>query len=183
MRLRNEERPFTIGWIGSPTTAGYLKSMLPVLRDLQERFNIQVVIVGAHNNGVLKHELFEFRPWTEETEVSSIQTFDVGIMPLPDTPWARGKCGYKLIQYMACGVPVVASKIGANQDIINSGQQGFLCSTLREWHEALTKLYLSRDLCMKMAHEGRKRVEEKYHLGITAPILAKYLTQATVCMR
>jgi glycosyltransferase involved in cell wall biosynthesis len=130
--------------------------------------------VGANQDQFL-HEPFEFLPWSENTEVKNIQAFDVGIMPLPDTPWARGKCGYKLIQYMACGVPVVASSIGANKDIIDHGQQGFLTTTLKDWYEAIMALYSSADLRKSMSYESRDRVEKRYHLGVTAPVLEKHL--------
>jgi glycosyltransferase involved in cell wall biosynthesis len=165
---------FTIGWIGSPTTAVYLKPVLPLLRELRTQLGIRIVLVGASQDQ-FPYEPFEFLSWSENSEVKSIQTFDVGIMPLPDTPWAKGKCGYKLIQYMACGVPVVASDIGANKDIIDHGQQGFLTTTLKDWYEAIKALYSSADLRKSMSHESRDRVEKRYHLGVTAPVLEKHL--------
>ncbi len=174
MRKIKNNSLFTIGWIGSPTTAVYLKPILPLLRQLHTRLGIRVSLVGA-NKDQFHREPFEFLPWSEHTEVKNIQTFDVGIMPLPDTPWAKGKCGYKLIQYMACGVPVVASNIGANKDIVNHGEQGFLTTTLKDWYDAIMALYLSPDLRKSMSLKSRKRVEKRYHLGITAPILEKHL--------
>lgn len=171
---KKEKAHFTIGWIGSPVTAVYLQPLLPLLRELHKRLGIRVLLVGANKDQFL-HESFEFLPWSENTEIKSIQTFDVGIMPLPDTPWAKGKCGYKLIQYMACGVPVVASNIGANKEIINHGQQGFLTHTLKDWHDAIMALYRSADLRKAMSLKSRERVEKKYHLGITAPVLEKHL--------
>ncbi len=174
MRGAKEDTRFTIGWIGSPTTAVYLKPVLPLLRELHTQLGIRVMLVGA-NEDQFSREPFECRPWSEHTEVKSIQAFDVGIMPLPDTPWAKGKCGYKLIQYMACGVPVVASDIGANRDIIDHGRQGFLTTTLKQWYDAITGLYSSADLRTSMSLESRKRVEKRYHLGITAPELENHL--------
>lgn len=174
MRRINDNARFTIGWIGSPTTTIYLKPVLPLLRELHTQLGIRVVLVGADKDQ-FSHEPFEFFPWSENTEVKSIQTFDVGIMPLPDTPWAKGKCGYKLIQYMACGVPVVASNMGANKDIIDHGLQGFLTTTLKDWYEAIMALYMSADLRKSMSLESRNYVEKRYHLGITAPVLEKYL--------
>lgn len=176
VRKIKEKTHFTIGWIGSPVTAVYLQPILPLLRELQTQLGIKVLLVGASKDQFL-HESFEFRPWSENTEVKNIQAFDVGIMPLPDTPWAKGKCGYKLIQYMACGVPVVASNIGANKDIINHGQQGFLATTLKDWHDAIKALFGSADLRKVMSLKSREHVEKKYHLGITAPVLEKHLKQ------
>ncbi|MDR9769432.1 glycosyltransferase [Acetomicrobium sp.] len=82
----------------------------------------------------------EILPWTEENEVAAIQNFDVGIMPLPDGPWERGKCGYKLIQYMACGRPVVASPVGVNRQIVEHGVNGFLANDTADWITALREL-------------------------------------------
>lgn len=177
LREQKEPSPFTIGWIGSPTTAVYLQSVLPVLIELQAQYDMRVVVVGAGKDQF--HDApFEFLPWSEDSEAKIIQGFDVGIMPLPDTAWAKGKCGYKLIQYMACGVPVVATDIGANRDIVNNGQHGFLATTLKDWYSAIRALYLDADLRNSMSLKCRHRVEQRYHLDITAPILEKYLKQA-----
>lgn len=176
LRSQKEHFPYTIGWIGSPTTAVYLRPVIPVLIELQRRYNLRIVIVGAGKRQ-FEHEPFECLQWSEASESKIIQTFDVGIMPLPDTPWARGKCGYKLIQYMACGVPVVASDIGANRDVVNHSQHGYLATTLRDWYEAIKALYLSAELRKSMSLNCRDHVEKRYHLGINAPILEKYLRQ------
>src|SRR6266566_2733701 len=82
----------------------------------------------------------ELRRWSEETEVADIQNFDVGVMPLPDNLWTRGKCGYKLLQYMACGRPIVASPVGANSQIVEDGNEGFLAETEGDWIRALDSL-------------------------------------------
>src|SRR5690606_27264353 len=95
-----------IGWIGTPSTwDNYMRPMLPLLTGIAEVFGARILAVGAGRDAV--HPLLENRPWDEAREVADIQNMDVGVMPLIDTPWARGKCGYKLIQYMACGLPVV----------------------------------------------------------------------------
>lgn len=177
VRKAKNNYPFTIGWIGSPTTAVFLRPVAPLLRELHTRLGFRVLLVGA-NKDQFHNEPFEFLPWSEDNEVKNIQAFDVGIMPLPDTPWAKGKCGYKLIQYMACGVPVIASNIGANKDVVRHGRQGFLTTTLKDWYEAIMALYLSADLRKSMSFESRHRVENRYHLGITAPVLEKHLKRA-----
>jgi glycosyltransferase involved in cell wall biosynthesis len=93
----------------------------------------------------------------------------VGIMPLPDDPWSRGKCGYKLIQYMACGLPVVASPVGANLDIVEHGVNGFLASTPQEWLAALRELEANPALRKTMGEAGRRKVEAEYSLRYAAP--------------
>jgi glycosyltransferase involved in cell wall biosynthesis len=111
----------------------------------------------------------EFREWSEETEVSDINTFDIGIMPLIDGLWERGKCGYKIVQYMACSIPTVASPVGINQQIIDNGQNGFLASSTSEWINALKILRDDKLLRVDMGKRARSKVEKEYSLQVTAP--------------
>ena len=127
-----------IGWIGSPYTQKYLLAIADDMRALSEKINITLRFVGA-NEQILPDFCgvnVEIIPWSEETEVENIQSFDIGIMPLPDEKFEHGKCGYKLIQYMACGIPVIASDIGVNKDIVVGSQCGLLVDTI-SWDEAV----------------------------------------------
>jgi len=119
----------------------------------------------------------EILPWTEDTEVSLIQNMDIGVMPLPETPWTRGKCGYKLIQYMACGLPVVASPVGVNCEIVEHGVNGFLAETNEEWRSAVETLLSDADLRRRMGAAGRKKVEDSYSLQVWGPRVAQMLRQ------
>jgi hypothetical protein len=101
--------------------------------------------------------------------------FDVGIMPLPDEPWARGKCGYKLIQYMACGLPVVASPVGVNTKLVEAGVNGFLPTSLTLWSDALSELHRRVELRRAMGAAGRQRVEQHYCTAVVAPRLVSLL--------
>ena len=161
---------FKIGWIGSPKTAKYLNLVKPAISHLYNKGNISLSLVGS-GRLELDDVPIKILKWSEETEVSDIQNFDVGIMPLPDNPWERGKCGYKLIQYMACGKPVVASPVGANTEIVEQGINGFLAGSTEAWQEALTILRNNPDLREKMGLAGRKIVEKKYCKQVTAPKL------------
>jgi glycosyltransferase involved in cell wall biosynthesis len=107
-------------------------------------------------------ELFEFIPWQKECEISDLQKADIGIMPLPDNNWAKGKCGFKALQYMALGIPPVASEVGVNSSIIDNEINGFLVSTHEQWKNALTQLIESKDLREKMGKAARNKVEEYY---------------------
>ena len=174
---RNEV--FTIGWIGSPMTAQLLRWVQPALREVCRRGPTRLVAIGA---GPLELEgvPVEVRPWSEETEVRDMQDFDVGIMPLSDTPMSRGKCGLKLIQYMACCRPVVGTPVGVNSEIIQHGVDGFQATTTEQWVEALEKLRADAALRKQMGQAGQKIVEERYSLSVGAPRLAGLLRAAAV---
>ena len=118
-------------------------------------------------------------PCSLQTEAAELARCDVGIMPLPDAPWERGKCGYKLIQYMASGLPVVASPIGANREIVIPGETGFLAAGSEEWAEGLSRLFDDPGLRARMGAAGRAGAERLYSVGATAPRLAQLLHRAT----
>jgi glycosyltransferase involved in cell wall biosynthesis len=165
-----------VGWIGNPLTAEYLDLVRPALTELARRRKLTLVVVGARID--VDGVPVETRRWSEETETSDIQTFDLGIMPLPDTPWCRGKSGYKLIQYLACGRPAVASPVGANRDIIENGRDGLLASTTAEWVAAIDELAGAPERRREMGQIGRLKVEQRFSLSTTAPILASALKEA-----
>ena len=173
-RLPRHGAPFTIGWIGSPSTVKYLSLVGPALAAFCHDANARLVVVGARV-AELDGVPVEMRPWSETTEVEDILDFDVGIMPLPDDPWERGKCGYKLIQYMACSRPVIASPVGVNRQIVEHGVNGFLATTLAEWRSALDTLQAEPQLAVRMGVAGRQTVETGYSTRVTAPRLARIL--------
>jgi glycosyltransferase involved in cell wall biosynthesis len=166
--------PFTVGWIGSPSTSKYLHSIEPALKDVCAGGRGRLLTVGAKDanmNGVP----IENRAWAEDREVSDIQAMHTGVMPLPDEAWERGKCGYKLIQYMACRLPVVASPVGVNAEIVEGC--GFVADTLDEWRHALLTLRDDAALRTELGAAGRRKVEEKYTLQVTAPRMVEILKQ------
>lgn len=163
VRKASADKTFTIGWIGSPITFKYLTFLRPVFSKLIKKYNFRIVYVGSGSTLNLPNE--EFIPWSEKTETEIIGQFDVGIMPLEDNIWERGKCGYKLIQYMACGVPVVGTPIGANRQIIRDGYNGFHATTPEEWENAFVSFLKSDEMERQtMGLNGRRLVEEKYSL-------------------
>lgn len=169
---------FTIGWIGSPSTARYLHILAPALAMVCKDGRARVRLVGSGPIDLPGVPL-EVIPWREETEVDEIRRFDVGIMPLPDEPWARGKCGFKLIQYMACGLPVVASPVGVNSEIVTEGTNGFLATSTVEWVQALQRIQADTELKRRMGEAGRQRVKARYSLQVTAPRIVGLLQ--TIC--
>lgn len=167
----------TIGWIGSPATAKYLDAIAAPLSETCRRAGARVRLIGA---GAVKlaDVPVDVQPWDEATETRSIAAFDIGIMPLADGAWERGKCGFKLIQYMASGVPVVASPVGVNRRIVEHGVHGFLAASTQEWIDALTVLARDASLRARMGAQGRRRVEDFYSTQKVAPRLAQLLVQA-----
>lgn len=171
--------PLTVGWIGSPATTNYLLDIAHIFNSLAREFAVRFVAMGASKN-TLKDLPIEVWPWSEKNEVKLIQAFDIGIMPLVDSPWERGKCGYKLIQYMACGLPVVASSVGVNGQIVEHGVNGFLAKNSQDWEQALRKLLKDPELRRRMGSKGRECVETRYSLQIQAPRLKKLMRDVLV---
>jgi len=158
----------TIGWIGSPTTAPYLKIILPVMRILRQKYDFCLKIVGSGENSFVKDIKVENIAWQLNREIEDFQSIDIGIYPMPDTLWACGKAGFKAIQYMAVGVPVVASPVGMVKDIIQDGVNGFLADSAEDWTRKLSRLIGDSQLRQNIGLNGRKSVEEKYSVIINA---------------
>ncbi|MEQ3636265.1 glycosyltransferase [Alcanivorax sp.] len=156
----------TIGWIGSPTTQKYVEQLLPALKALSQAHAFRLMLVGATEDTATRLPGIEVIvcPWSEDTEAALIREMDIGIMPLEDGPWEKGKCGYKLIQYMASSVPVVASPVGVNPDIVNGAGCGLLAANDSEWAIALLKLLNSGEIRDKFGASGRVAVENQYSI-------------------
>jgi len=166
-----------VGWIGTPETwSAFALDQYERLKGSLSEQGARFRAVGAELKAGKMGSL-EVIPWREDTEVLAIQGMDIGVMPLPDTPWARGKCGYKLIQYMACGLPVIASPVGVNTEIVEHGVNGFLATTDAEWREALVMLLRDPDLRSRMGAAGRRKVEKQYSLQVWGPRVAGMLSK------
>ena len=172
-----------IGWIGSSSTWPYMRPLLPLLDELvrEERATIRVIGAGAIATGDLRVGM-ESVEWQESRELAELQRMDIGIMPLPDEPWARGKSGYKLIQYMACGLPVVASPVGINCEIVRDGENGFLASGEAEWRHAFDRLLADPQLRRQMGARGRERAVADYSLAVHAPRFVEIVRSAAAAV-
>jgi glycosyltransferase involved in cell wall biosynthesis len=166
-------KPVVIGWIGSPATVGYLQALAEPLARVAAGRAIELHVIGA--SAALPGVAVVQVPWSEAGEVQAIGGCDIGIMPLLDSPWERGKCGYKLIQYMACGLPVVASPVGANMHIVEPGVSGFLADGPAQWEAALVQLADDVALRRRLGRAGRAAVEAHYSLQVAAPRLIGWL--------
>lgn len=166
-----------VGWIGSPATEAYLKLVEGPLNDLAATTSGKTVLIGARaeRDDALRATVL---PWSTATEVADLQSLDVGVMPLPDEPFERGKCGFKLIQYMACALPVIASPVGVNVDIVEHGVTGFLATTDAEWRDALARLSAEPELRVRMGRAGRARFERDFSREALTPRLAELLSRA-----
>ena len=173
--LKNDS--FTIGWIGSPSTSRHISVAAPALNQLCHNNDIQFSAIGTLEKDVAEIPC-QLIPWKQETEIQELNRFDVGIMPLPDTPWERGKCGFKLIQYMACGLPIIASPVGMNKEIVDHGINGFLAENITEWIKYIELLKDDSELRGRMGKAGREKVEKYYSLKSTGPRLVKLLREA-----
>ena len=150
-----------IGWTGSHTTGKYLKNIEPVIKLLIDKYKIKFVVI-SNQEPDFDPAVCAFVKWQKKTEITDLLEFNIGIMPLEDNEWERGKCGFKALQYMALGIPPVASPVGANNEIIQDGENGFLANTKEEWVEKLGQLIKSEALRVKMGQKARETVIEKY---------------------
>lgn len=169
-----------IGWVGSPSTQHYVLQLKSVLEKLHRKRGARLLLVGAQPElmtafGEIPVEIV---PWLEDTEAEVIAGFDIGIMPLQDGPWERGKCGYKLIQYMAAGKPVIASAVGVNIEIVGRWGCGELADGPATWELALDRLLANPDLRRVQGQRGRLAVEKHYSLQAQAPRLIDILRHA-----
>jgi glycosyltransferase involved in cell wall biosynthesis len=175
--VNNEaSRTSRVVWIGQRSTAKFLHPLAALFERMDAEGRARFVAIGVD---AAELELpMESVPWSEETEVRSIVHNDIGIMPLVDSPFERGKCGYKLIQYMACGLPVVASPVGVNRQLVEHGVNGYLAESLEEWESAINMLASDAELRRKFGAAGRRKVENKYSIQVTGPILLNLLQSA-----
>jgi glycosyltransferase involved in cell wall biosynthesis len=175
---RAADAPLVVGWIGTPTTASYLKPLAPALRAVAAEHPFEFHVAGSTTalafDGVPTRNV----TWSLDREVALFNQCDIGVYPLPDDDWARGKCGFKAIQFMSCGVPVVASPVGVNREIVQDGVNGFLASTPDEWREKLTALLHDADLRRRLGAEGRRTVQARYSLQVNGPRVAAVMTAA-----
>ena len=160
---------FTVGWIGSPSTAVYLSKLIQPLSRLGLEGSVRLIVIGG-KAPVIPNIIVDEIIWDELTEIEFINSFDVGVMPLPDDDWARGKCAFKLIQYMACALPVIASPVGANISVVGN-ECGFLPTSNEDWLEAFRIVRDQKVSRTRMGEMGRTRVQQHYSLHQKLPVL------------
>lgn len=160
----------SIAWIGSPSTAKYLLSLAPVFRELARTRPFRLKIIGAGKPVAFGGDLqVEWKAWDLLTEAEEFRSCDIGVYPLWDDEWSRGKCGFKALQFMASGVPVIASAVGVNSQILQHRLNGLLARTPEEWFRLLSELIQDASLRRALGAAGRSTVEERYSLARLSP--------------
>ena len=167
----------TLGWIGATGSIHYLEKMKPVFEALGKKYEDLRLKIICNVFFDCDNITVEKKLWSEQEEVADIQSFDIGLMPLMDDPWSHGKCGLKILQCLATGVPVVCSPAGVNKEIVKNGVHGFWANTREEWIEKLEILINDPNRRERMGMEGRKRVIEHYSLEANAPRMLKIFQQ------
>ncbi len=153
-------KSITIGWSGSASTSKYIENFLPQLLQIQKKKKFKIVIIGSKLN--IKNKNVNCLKWSSKNELKYLSKIDIGLMPLPNNLWTKGKCGLKILQYLSVGIPSVVSNVGINSEIIHNGKNGFLANNSKEWETHLLKLLNKPKSITKMGLYGRKLVQKHF---------------------
>jgi glycosyltransferase involved in cell wall biosynthesis len=173
---KSRDARLVLGWMGSSTSQTHLEGFAPVLQRIGERTRLEFRIV-SDRRPVLPGVEHVWRAWSAETEAEELSQFDIGIMPIPDDEWARGKCAMKALLYMSMGVPTICSAVGANREVIQHGKNGFLAATPEEWIARVVELASDHTLRRRLGAEGRLTVEERYSMNGCANMFAEVVRE------
>ncbi len=165
----------TIGWSGSITTIKHFELALPFLREIKKKYGHKVRIKVIGDERYKNDELdIQGIAWTKESEVRELSDIDIGIMPLPNDEWARGKCGLKGLQYMALEIPTLMSPVGVNTEIIHHGENGYLPTTNEDWVLCISALIDQPELRHKLGSAARQTVVDKYSIQANKELYLRY---------
>lgn len=169
-----------IVWIGSMSTGAHVQRIFPVLERLHRERGSKTRLIGFPRKLIegAVPDFVEIVPWSAETELEMMASARVGIMPLPDEQFERGKCGFKLVQYMGVGLPIVASPVGENRHIVQNGTTGYLADSNDQWYERLSALLDDPELANRMARSGHERYNAMYSTEIAAQHLNDVIVKA-----
>src|SRR5581483_3381984 len=167
-----------IGWSGSHSTVAHLNTLRGALQKLARRERFRLRVIGTPNYGLEGVDV-EAMPWRSQSEIADLKPINIGVMPLPDDRWSKGKCGLKALQYMALGIPTICSPVGVNSEIIRDGENGMLAATEDEWVEKLSQLLCSAELRERIGRTGRATVEAGYSAISQAPRVLRIFESVT----
>lgn len=174
------KKEIIIGWVGSPSTAWSLSLIQNALQNIAKKTKFKLYVIGAN----YKIEGIDMvcndwpNGWSESEEINLINEIDIGIMPLLDAPYQKGKCGFKLIKYMACSKPMIASAVGMNLEIVDHEKNGYLANSESEWEQYLTTLIENAELRKQLGNAGREKMLREYSLQTTSPVMCKIIQDA-----
>lgn len=177
-RHKAENTPVVIGWVGTEGNLFYVEHISGVLQKLISAFGAEVEIrVISSSSGNMDHIPVTFRKWSLETESKEVSQFDIGIMPLKDDKWTKGKCGYKALQYMAAGIPCVCSPVGMLQTLVRDGKNGYLATTEDDWFDKLSALVTNKELRSRIGKKARETVAQSFALKHHGPIFVRHIME------
>ena len=181
--LSAPDNSFTIGWMGSESNLRFLEIIKePVLKFLGKYKHARLMIVSSKPGDIFEYDKNRiiFQPWSPETEQELINQFSIGLMPLSENDFTRGKCSYKMLQYMSCGKPAIVSPVGMNAEILSAADVGKAANTAEEWFRAMEELMEDRPQYDHLSKQARQLVVEKYSLEKWTPVLAKLMKACTL---
>jgi glycosyltransferase involved in cell wall biosynthesis len=180
----NHSGKWTIGWSGTSSNLKYLYSIEDALADFLAQYKEAELLIVCDQKPALKKlpiESWRFVRWSSDNEVALVQSMNVGLMPLPDSEWTKGKCALKMLTYLAVGIPAVISPVGVGKDLLNRRDVGLAACNSGEWYEALRRLFQERELAARLGHEGRNLVEEQFSVSKNVPKLAAAIQEVAGC--
>lgn len=180
---RPRRKAIRVGWSGSRTTSAHLHAIDDALRRIANELPVELVTIGDPDFRLDGVPDVQTLPWRHDTELDDLRSLDIGLMPLPDDDWTRGKCGLKALQYMALGIPTVVSPVGVNTDIVTNGENGMVATTTEEWFDAVATLVESEALSRRLGDAGRQTVVDKYSGQAWAPRFLEILETAASSRR
>ena len=154
-------QPVIIGWTGTHSTMGYLEQVVPVLQQLEEEYSFEFWVISNQAPALAIRSLV-YKPWRKETEIADLLQFNVGLMPLEDDIWAKGKCAFKALQYMALGIPALVSPVGMNVEVVDHRVNGYICSTPQQWYTSLAEIINQPELRKTMGNAAREKIQQNY---------------------
>jgi glycosyltransferase involved in cell wall biosynthesis len=161
-QLKNQETiPVVVGWTGSHSTLKYLEPLVPVIAKLEQELAFEFLVI-CNKKPQWPLRSLRFLPWKKETEREDLLKMHFGLMPLPDDEWAKGKCGFKALQYMALGMPALVSPVGVNTEIVLHGEDGFVCTTTEDWELYIRMLIQNTRLRHRMGDKARYKIEQQF---------------------